>query len=61
MVYRHVEPEIRNVQLAGLGIETCQENMLGEKSRMLAGKASKHMEGDMGELGQKVMTRRMGD
>lgn len=56
----YVEPEIRNVQLAGLGIEACSENMLGDKSRMLAGKVSKNMEGDIVELGQIVMTRRMG-
>lgn len=57
----YVEPEIRNVLLAGLAIETCAENMLGDRSRMLAGKVSKNMEGDMVELGQILMTRRMGD
>lgn len=56
----YVEQEIWNVQLAGLGIETCPENMLGDRSRMLAGKVSKNMEGDMVELGQILMTRRMG-
>lgn len=34
--------------------------MLGDRSRMLAGKVSKNMEGDMVELGQILMTRRMG-
>lgn len=33
--------------------------MLRDKSRMLAGKASQNMEGDMVELGQIVMTRRI--
>lgn len=60
MMKFYVEPEIRNVQLAGLGIETCPENMLGDRSRMLAGKVSKNMEGDMVELEQTVMTRGMG-